>query len=101
MLQLCLVLIGVTGVHAVKLLQTSSIHTRILPADSAERVWAIHGNDSLRMSGAEGEYFVNGIVPGGWQVHIEARKPFQNVRMKSIEVRPGLNKDLGEIWLQR
>jgi hypothetical protein len=96
-----LVLIGVTGVHAVRLLHTSSIHTRVFPVESAERVWAIHGKDSLKMTGSEGEYFLNGVSPGSWQVHIEARKPFQNARLKEIMVKPGANRDLGEIWLQR
>ncbi|HEY4205555.1 MAG TPA: hypothetical protein VGM31_02040 [Puia sp.] len=48
MLQLVLVLIGITGVHAVKLLQTSSNHAHIHPAAAAEKAPAIHKTDSLK-----------------------------------------------------
>ena len=51
MVQLALVLIGITSVHAVKLLQTSSPHTPVYPATTAERVKAIHGKDSMSMIG--------------------------------------------------
>ena len=53
MVQLVLVLIGITSVHAVKLLQTSSLHAPIYPATTtaAEKVRAIHGKDSLSMIG--------------------------------------------------
>jgi len=50
MVQLALVLIGITSIHAVKLLQTSSLHPRVYPA-TAEKVWAIHDKDSLKMIG--------------------------------------------------
>lgn len=51
MVQLVLVLIGITSVHAVRLLKTSSLHAPIYPATAAEKVWTIHGKDSLRMIG--------------------------------------------------
>lgn len=99
-LQLCLVLIGVTGVHAVKLLQTSSLHTKVLPVDAAEKVMAVHGTDTLYLQESDGEYFLPTVHPGNWRIIIEARKPFQTPAEKSVEVGSGSNVDLGEIWLQ-
>jgi len=49
--QLALVLIGITGVHAVKLLQTSSLHVPVYPATASEKAWTFHGKDSLKMMG--------------------------------------------------
>jgi len=51
MVQLVLVLIGITSVHAVKLLKASSPHTHIYPATTTEKVRAIRGKDSLRTIG--------------------------------------------------
>jgi len=51
MVQLILVLIAITSVHAVKLLQTSSSHPHVYPTTTAEQVWPIHGKDSMRMIG--------------------------------------------------
>jgi hypothetical protein len=101
MVQLCLVLIGVTSVHAVKLLQTSSLHATILPAEGAEKVWAVQGKDSIKMTGINGEYYLSTVNPGRWQIHVEAKKPYQNARFKEVNIGPGVEKDLGEMKLQK
>lgn len=97
--QLCLVLIGITSVHAVKLLQTSSLHATILPVEAAEKVWAIQGKDSVKMTGIDGEYYLPTVHPGRWQIHIEAKKPYNNACFETITIGPGVEKDLGEITL--
>jgi hypothetical protein len=51
MVQLTLVLIGITSVHAVRLLQASSPPIHMYPSGAAGKVRAIHGKDSLRMIG--------------------------------------------------
>jgi hypothetical protein len=51
MVQLALVLIGITSIHAVKLLQASPPHTHIYSLGAADKVRAIHGKDSLRRIG--------------------------------------------------
>ena len=51
MVQLALVLIGITSIHAVKLLQASSPHTHMYSPGAADKVRAIHGKDSLRRIG--------------------------------------------------
>jgi hypothetical protein len=74
MVQLTLVIIGVSSVHAVKLLQSSTIHAKIYPSTGAERVWAIQGKDSLRMIG-------------------------KDIIVKAIDVKPGTQKDMGKFTL--
>jgi hypothetical protein len=98
MVQLCLVIIGVSSIHAVKLLQTSSFHVQMLPADGADKVWAIQGRDSLEMTNVDGQYYLRSINPGYWQISVEANAPFRNARYK-VTVKPGGDRDLGQIRL--
>ena len=94
MVQLCLVLIGVTSVHAVKLLQTSSLHVTILPAAETDKVWAVQGKDSIRMAGNDGEYYLSAVHPGRWQIIVEAKKPYLNSCFEEVTIGPGAEKDL-------
>ena len=98
MVQLCLVIIGVSSIHAVKLMQTASFHVRVLPATSADRVWAIQGHDSVEMTKVQGEYYLRSINPGYWQVSVKANAPYKGSRY-DMTVRPGIDLDLGEIRL--
>jgi hypothetical protein len=99
MVQLCLVIIGISSIHAVKLLQTSSFHVRMFPAHGADKVWAIQGRDSVEMTYVDGQYYLRSINPGYWQIFVEANTPYRNTRY-DVTVKPGGDKDLGEIRLQ-
>ena len=101
MVQLCLVIIGVSSIHAVRLLQTSSFHLRTFPADGADRVWAIQGKDSIEMMNVNGEYILRSINPGHWRVSVQAITPYRNVRYDVNDIRPGTDIDLGEIRLRK
>ena len=100
MVQLCLVIIGISSIHAVKLLQTSSFHVQVFPANGADRVWAIQGKDSVEMTNVNGEFFLRAINPGQWEVSVEANHPFKNTRLNVGDIKPGFDRDLGEIRLQ-
>jgi hypothetical protein len=101
LVQLGLVLIGVTSVHAVKLLQTASLRTRVYPSYAAEKVWAINGKDSVEMTGSDGEYYITTLKPGYWEVRVGAKKPYRGVSMGILNMRAGTDRDLGEIILQQ
>jgi hypothetical protein len=98
--QLVLVIIGISSIHAVRLLQTSSFHVRMYPADGAGRVWAIQGKDSLEMMNMNGQYFLRTINPGRWQISVEANTPYRDARFNVGDVKPGTDMDLGEIRLR-
>ena len=97
--QLCLVIMGISSIHAVKLMQTASFHVRIFPAAATDKVWAIQGHDSVEMTNVHGEYYLPSINPGFWQVSVEANAPYKDSRYE-MTVKPGIDKDLGEIRLQ-
>ena len=99
MVQLCLVIIGITSIHAVRLLETSSFHVRMYPADGAATVWAIRGRDSVEMTGVDGEYYLRSISPGEWQLSVEANAPYLDTRY-DVTAQPGADRDLGEIRLR-
>ena len=99
--QLCLVIIGISSIHAVRLLQTSSFHVRMFPAGGAGRVWAIQGNDSVEMMNVNGEYLLRSIKPGHWQLSVEANEPYKNAIFNVKDVKPGTDLDLGEIRLRK
>src|SRR5450432_1659237 len=101
LVQLGLVLLGVTSVHAVKLLQTSSVRTRISPASGAERIWAIQVSDSIRMLGSDGLYYINELPAGRWLIRIDAKRPYRDTNLEVADIKPGIEKDLGEIRLEK
>ena len=101
LVQLGLVLLGVTSVHAVKLLQTASIRAQISPAEQVEQVWAIKGADSIRLSGGNGHYFVNEIPAGNWLIRVDAKEPYHAKDIEVTHISPGIEKDLGEITLYK
>jgi hypothetical protein len=99
LVQLGLVLLGVTGVHAVKLLQTASLRVHIFPAEAADQVWAIKGSDSIKLSGGNGEYFSNEIPTGNWLIRVNTKSPFRAMNIDAGNIKPGIDKDLGGIRL--
>jgi len=101
MVQLCLVLIGVSSIHAVKLMQTSSFHVRLFPARAADRVWAIQGRDSIEMMNVDGEFYLRSINPGHWEVSVDAKAPYHATRFVVTDMLPGTDRDLGEIRLRK
>ena len=99
MVQLCLVLLGISSIHAVRLLQTSSFHVRLHPATGADHVWAVQGKDSLEMTNMNGEYYLRSVRPGHWEISVEASHPYRNVKAVIIDLKPGIDADGGEITL--
>ena len=101
MVQLCLVVIGVSSIHAAKLLQTSSFHLKTFPITGVDKVWAIQGKDSIEMIYINGEYYLRSINPGNWRVSVDARGPYRNAHLNITDMRPGTDRDLGEVRLAK
>jgi hypothetical protein len=82
-------------------LQTSSFHARVFPAGGADHVWAIQGKDSIRMLGNDGAYYITTLNPGHWRIWVNAKSPYHDTELDVMNMRPGMNKDLGEIRLEK
>lgn len=98
--QLALVIIGVSSIHAARLLATSSFHLKITPAGAATRVQAIQGHDTVAMTNMNGIYYAQSVNPGRWQVLVTAMAPYRDLRY-DLTTRPGGDADLEEILLTR
>ncbi len=79
---------------------TASLHARISPGYGIDKIWAIQGADTIRMLGNDEEFFVNNLNPGNWRIWIETKKPYTDAGLDVMNLRPGMNKDLGQIQLQ-
>jgi hypothetical protein len=98
MLELCLIIIVVIGIHAERLLHNGSIEGRVSPAVASPSIIAIRGNDSIRVGSNEGHFGME-LQPGDWRL-IFALKDFNGVSTeKKVQVREGKRTDLGEIHL--
>jgi hypothetical protein len=73
----------------------------MFPSNGAEKVWAIQGKDSIEMTNVNGEYILRSVKPGKWEVSVEANEPYQNACLQSGDLKPGMDRDLGEIRLSR
>lgn len=98
--QLCVVIIGVLSIHAARLLSTSSIRIRIVPAGAAERVVAVRGRDSVPMTRAGQTYFLRTIDAGRWQVLVRAKAPYAD-HLTDLTIDPRTDLDLGAVQLNR
>jgi hypothetical protein len=73
----------------------------MFPANGAEKVWAIQGKDSILMTNVNGEFILRSVNPGNWEVSVEANEPYRNAWFQACDLKPGMDRDLGEIRLMR
>jgi hypothetical protein len=73
----------------------------MFPTNGAGKVWAIQGKDSIEMTNVNGEYILRSVRPGFWQVSVQANVPYQNACFRIDNLKPGIDRDLGEIRLSR
>ncbi len=99
MATLIVLIIAVASLHAVRVMQQSSIAGKISPSDGADVVVAINGTDSLKVKPSDGGF--NFIVkPGSWKIWVDAKNPHKDVTLDA-EVKEGQITNLGEIKLQQ
>ena len=98
MLELCLLIVVVIGIHAERILHNGSIEGRISPSNTSSSVIAVRGSDSLKVTSNDGHFWME-LQPGDWKL-IFAVKDFNSVPTeKKIQVLEGQRINLGEIRL--
>lgn len=86
----------VTVLHASKAIQTSGVSGKVSPADAVDMIWAVQGKDSLKTIPANGAFMIEAKV-GMYKIIIDAKQPYKDIMLESVEVTEGKTTDLGEI----
>jgi hypothetical protein len=98
LLELCLIIVVVIGIHAERLLHNGSIVGKISPANPSPSIIAIQGNDSVKVLTNDGHFGME-LKPGDWKL-IFAVKEYNAVHTeKRVQVMEGQRLNLGEIRL--
>lgn len=101
LLELCLIIVVVIGIHAERLLHNGSIEGRIFPAMSSKSsVIAVQGRDSIRVPSKNG-YFGMNLRPGDWKLIFKVKELNGLPIEKKIQVLEGQRINLGEIRLSQ
>lgn len=90
-----------SGLFAFNVLTAGSIKGTIMPADGANRAWALSRTDTLRASIINGAYEIKDAKPGAYRVIIEAKPPYKNAAKDSVMVLDGQTAEVGEIKLEQ
>jgi len=96
--KLGIIIAGIIMIHTVRITRGSSINGKLYPANEAESVVAVNGNDSVKIKSRDG-YFGVKVKPGIWKVIVAVKKQPGNVVMENLEVNQGDDINLGEIRL--
>jgi hypothetical protein len=98
MLELCLLIIVVIGIHAERLLHNGSIEGRVSPARVSSSIIAVRGEDSVKVLSNDGHFGME-LQPGDWKLIFAVKEFYGNPTEKKIQVLEGKHINLGEIQL--
>jgi len=99
-LELCLLIAVVIGIHAERLLHSGSIEGRISPSVGSPSVIAVRGNDSVKITSNNGHFGME-LQPGDWKL-IFAIKELNGIPIeKNVQILEGQRINLGEIRLNQ
>jgi hypothetical protein len=98
---LSLLLIPVIAFFSFSVKFASVIKGTISPADKAESVWAINGNDSTKVTPLQGGFQLNDLKAGTYKIVIEGKAPYKDFVKEGVVVKEGEVLDLGNITLNQ
>ncbi|HLK31038.1 MAG TPA: hypothetical protein VKT28_20840 [Puia sp.] len=96
--QLCLIVLVITGIHAMRLIKANTINGKVNSPEALEFAWAIKGSDSVIVAASNG-YFSLRVQPGIWKVLLHTKNPYKNIIINNVLVSDGRSTELGEIKL--
>ncbi|HVM89852.1 MAG TPA: hypothetical protein VMT76_16820 [Puia sp.] len=96
--QLCLILLVITGVHAMKLIRSNTISGKVNAPNALQFAWAIQDKDSVIVACPKGAFTLK-VKPGVWRVLLHTKFPYKNQVIDNVVVNAGRSTDLGEIIL--
>ncbi len=96
--QLCFIVMVITGIHAMRLMQANTINGKVASPDALQYVWAVQGKDSVIVAAYRGQFALK-VKPGVWKVLLHTQTPYKNMVIENVVVSDGKATDLGEIKL--
>ncbi len=100
MLELCLIIIVVIGIHAERLLHNGSIEGRVSPAVASSSIIAVRGEDSVKVISNDGHFGME-LQPGDWRLIFAVNEFYGSPKEKKVQVLEGKHINLGEIRLNQ
>jgi hypothetical protein len=97
-LELCLIIIVVIGIHAERLLHHGSIEGRVSPAKTSSSIIAVRGQDSVKVISNDGHFGME-LQPGDWRLIFAVNELYGITTEKKVQVLEGKHINLGEIRL--
>jgi hypothetical protein len=97
--ELCVVLVAVAAIHAIRIMHGGIIKGKIYPATKRNLLLAVNGLDSIRALSEQDGYFGLRVKPGTWTLIVENIEPNHRVVREGVEVNEGENINLGIIRL--
>jgi len=98
LLELCLIIVVVIGIHAERILHNGSIVGKITPAKESSSVTAVRGKDSVKMMSADGHFGME-LQPGDWKLIFASQEFNVPFIERKVQIQEGRRIDLGEIRL--
>ena len=81
-------------------LEQSAITGKVVPAEGAEKVWAMSATDTIQANVTNGMFTMEAPA-GTYKVTIDAKEPYKDVTLENVNVAEGQPSDLGEIKLEQ
>lgn len=97
-LELCLIIIVVIGIHAERLLHNGSIEGRVSPVVASSSIIAVRGEDSVKVISNDGHFGME-LQPGDWRLIFAVKEFYGIPTEKKVQVLEGKHINLGEIRL--
>jgi hypothetical protein len=96
LLELCLIIAVVIGIHAERLLHNGTIVGKISPGKPSSTVIAVRGSDSVKVTPYEGRFGME-LQPGDWKLIFANNR--NHSTEKRVQIQEGQHINLGEIRL--
>ena len=96
LLELCLIIIVIIGIHAERAMHSGSIEGSVYPSTLTPSVVAVKGSDSVKTYSNDGHFGMR-LQPGMWKVIFVAKAPNRGLVEKKVNIAEGQSINLGEI----
>lgn len=98
LIQLCIIIVAITGIHSFKIMKSGFINGKIYPAALNNTIVAIDGKDSVSAISENGSFGLM-VKPGLWKIMVFSKGLPLGVVRKEVRVLEGKDVSLGEIRL--